>query len=176
MARCQYYCTPIERCLCELYVDRWVGAWAGVSQDLSIRRMLHWTLTAYLGKVPLDLLSFCLTALVCFPSSTIAAHKTLALALVSMNNPRFTSRQDGAENAPGHLMDDRMWSSSTHIQGHRGRIGSTRIASPSTALAPPSLACPLPSAGFAIAPCKTTESFSLFSHTPHTPRQPNTSV
>ena len=58
-----------------------------------------------------------------------------------------------------HLMDDRMWYSSTHIQGHRGRIGSTRIASPSTALAPPSLACPLPPAGFAVTPCRTTESF-----------------
>lgn len=34
-----------------------------------------------------------------------------------------------------------MWSS-THIQGHRGRIGSTGIASLSTALAPPSLAYP----------------------------------
>lgn len=84
-----------------------------------------------------------------------------------------------AKNAPWHLFGDRMWSSSTHIivQGHRGRIGSTGIASLSTALAPPSLTCyPLPHAGFAIAPCKTTESFSLLSHTPRPPRQPNTSV
>jgi hypothetical protein len=62
-------------------------------------------------------------------------------------------------------------SGSTHIQGHRGRIGPTGIASPSTALAPPSLACPLPPVCFAIAPCKTTESFHSFPY-PTSPPYP----
>jgi hypothetical protein len=57
-----------------------------------------------------------------------------------------------------------MWSSSAHmVQAHRGRIESTRIASPSTALAP--LTCPLPQASrlHHVIPQKV---FTL-SHTPH---------
>src|SRR6266852_171881 len=89
--------------------------------------------------------------------------------------PTFHISLRWAENTPAHLIDDRMWYSSTHIQGHRGRIGSTRTASPSTALAPPSLACPLPPAGFAIAPCKHHRKLSLLP-IPHIPALPNTSI
>jgi hypothetical protein len=144
-----------------------IGGWAlgrgrACPQDLPIRMMAHWTLSAYLGKVPL--LSFCLTASSCSPSSTIAAHRTLISMKRPLPRPPFHVPLRWAENAPPwHLFGDRMWSSSTHIQGHRGRIGSTGIASLSTALAPPSLAHPLPHAGFAIAPCKTTQkAFTLF--------------
>lgn len=50
-----------------------------------------------------------------------------------------------------------------------GGSGRQGYPSPSTALAPPSLACPLPPGGFAIASCKTTESFHSFPY-PTSPR------
>jgi hypothetical protein len=64
-----------------------------------------------------------------------------------------------------------MWSSSTHIQGHRGRIESTGITSPSTALAPPSLSFPFHLQGSRLYRVKPQKGFTL-SHTPYPPRFP----